>query len=514
MAQTTPLGRSEKAWLLAGFNYVQFGLSIVSGVLLIPFILAHVGTEQYGLWLATGELLGYAGLVDLGVLTTLPYIIAQHDGQGDRQAIRTTLASGCVVGTLASCCFVAIACVLWSVFPEALGINQRQWAVLTGPLAIAVVVQALVYPLAGFSAMLAGTQDVIAHGTIHVGQRVLQIVLVLTLLWTGWGLYALAIGMVVPALLNVIACFLRTSWIAPDILRNVSWPEWKQIKLLWREGIGAWLASFGWRMAAASTSIVILAISTPENAVVFACTAKLALVLSPLVWQLSDSSLIGMAQLYGENKLDRTSDVVRVVLRVSLVAAGGIALMLILFNETFVALWVGSDKYAGTGVNVLVALGVICLCVNHVLSGTIAAIKFRFTVGVLTLCQGLVYLASAFALGHFLDLQGVASGTLISTLGFSVPLFLWLLAKCLPLTPGRIASEVFLPWLLRAGPLLALAIVFGANLRELPGWMEIAFAPLAAAIYAWWLLPLCTGVPVPLRIKLLMDKWLPGVIST
>lgn len=509
----TPRSRSEKAWLLAAFNYVQFGLAIVSGVVLIPFILAHVGTEHYGLWLATGELLGYAGLVDLGVVTTLPYIIAQYDGQGDRAAIGRTLVGGCVVGSLAALGFLAVACVLWLVFPSALGITDRQWAILTGPLAIAIIVQAFVYPLAAFSAMLSGTQDVIAYGTIHLTQRVLQIVLVLGLLWSGWGLYALAVGTFAPALLNVVACSLRTLWIAPDLFRDIRWPGWSQIRFLWREGMGAWMASLGWRMTAASTSIVILAVSNPESAVIFACTAKLALVLSPLVWQLSDASLIGLAQLYGEGKLDRAGEVMRIVLRVSLAASGGIAFMLVLFNAPFVAVWVGPDKYATNIVNLLIALGAVALSVNHVLGGVIAAIKYRLTVGMVTLGQGLVYLVTAFALGPMLHLAGIATGTLISALAFSVPVYVWLIPKVMPVTAAQLLREAFLPWIVRFGPLIVVAWVAGQQIEDLPLWAVCTAAPIAAAVYAWLLYPLCAGVPIPARLKLLRDRWFAGVVS-
>ena len=65
------MSRVRIAALTASFNYLQYGLAIASGLLLVPLTIGAVGARSYGLWLATGELLGYAGMVDLGVLGVL-----------------------------------------------------------------------------------------------------------------------------------------------------------------------------------------------------------------------------------------------------------------------------------------------------------------------------------------------------------------------------------------------------------------------------------------------------------
>ena len=53
------MSRTRKAALTASFSYVQFGLAFVSGIVMVPLILSKVGAQNYGLWLACGELLAY-----------------------------------------------------------------------------------------------------------------------------------------------------------------------------------------------------------------------------------------------------------------------------------------------------------------------------------------------------------------------------------------------------------------------------------------------------------------------
>src|SRR5688500_10012624 len=85
---STGMSRVRKAAVNASFSYAQFAIAIVTGIVLIPLTLHHLGARSWGLWLASGELLGYAGMVDLGVIGVLPWMLAEADGAHDRQRMR------------------------------------------------------------------------------------------------------------------------------------------------------------------------------------------------------------------------------------------------------------------------------------------------------------------------------------------------------------------------------------------------------------------------------------------
>src|SRR6185436_9756406 len=87
------MSRTHRASITAVFAYLQFALAIVVGVVLVPFVLHQVGERLYGYWLASGEVLAYAALADLGVLGVVPWMIAQADGRRDREEIRTLMST-------------------------------------------------------------------------------------------------------------------------------------------------------------------------------------------------------------------------------------------------------------------------------------------------------------------------------------------------------------------------------------------------------------------------------------
>jgi Na+-driven multidrug efflux pump len=101
---------------------------MMSGLVLIPFVLSALGPRSYGLWLATGELLAYAGMLDFGVVAMLPWLIAQADGRRDVEQMRTILARGVTVAALAGVGVTVVSLAVWRVVPGVLGLTTADIA--------------------------------------------------------------------------------------------------------------------------------------------------------------------------------------------------------------------------------------------------------------------------------------------------------------------------------------------------------------------------------------------------
>ena len=65
------MSRTRKAVLGSAFAYANFALALVSGFVLFPIIVWQLGAYDNGLWIITGELVGYLLLGDLGVFTVV-----------------------------------------------------------------------------------------------------------------------------------------------------------------------------------------------------------------------------------------------------------------------------------------------------------------------------------------------------------------------------------------------------------------------------------------------------------
>lgn len=495
------MSRTRKAGTIAAFSYLQFALAFGSGIVLLPFILGRIGTESYGLWLACGELLAYSAMVDVGVLGVLPWLIAEKDGQRDRQAMRDLICNGAAVACVISVLYFLVALLMWHFASRIVDLTEAQRQILAGPLLLVVVGTALAFPLRAFFTVLAGLQDAVFTGLMSSSQWALNIVIILSLLTKSYGLYALAIAAAVPPMVVSLLCLIRIKFIARDLLAGWKRPSFSQMLYVVRQGFGGWMGGFGWRMTAVSNSIIIVSIGSPEMAVVYACTAKLGEILMQLSWQLSDSGLVGLAQLYGEGRVQKAQEVVVTMLRILLIAAGGVAVVVVAFNANFVSLWVGADKFGGLTLNILLAPAVISLSLTHGLLVAAAVTGNRFQVGLVTLIQGGVNVVAAVALGYVFGLSGIAIASLCSSFLVACPLGVRLLGRLTQLSFRDLMREALFPWLLRIMAPLVVGVAIGFWMPRNSIIALLILAPLLGFLYVWHMRPLYAGLPLPLGLR-------------
>jgi O-antigen/teichoic acid export membrane protein len=67
------------------------------GFFLMPFLVHALGDRMYGYWALVGTLLGYYGILDLGITPAVQFQVAKAIGQGDGESPNRTLSTAVVV---------------------------------------------------------------------------------------------------------------------------------------------------------------------------------------------------------------------------------------------------------------------------------------------------------------------------------------------------------------------------------------------------------------------------------
>jgi O-antigen/teichoic acid export membrane protein len=495
------VSRTRRAGITAAFGYAQFALALTSGILLVPFVLSQVRTDLYGVWLAFGEVLAYSSMVDLGVVGVVPWLVAENDGRGDREAMRAVLAAAVLFSSVAAAVFLVLAAGALRVAPSLARLPPGLAASATGPLLMVAVLMALAMPLRTFSAALVGLQDATFAGVLGVSSLALGVVLTVALLLGGYGLYALAAAASVPSVAVGLASWVRLRTLAPDLLRGWRVPSRGTFRAVSTQGLGSWTSGLGWRMVAASDSVVIVALMGPAAAVVYALTAKMGTIGMQMGWQLPDAALVGLAQLKGEGRDERVRAVAVQLLRLLLVASGGVACAVLAFNPAFVQLWVGPQRFGGMALNATIAAVILSHSLAHGLFTISATLGTRVQAGWASLAQGGVNLGAALLLGRALGLPGVALAAVVSTAVVAYPAGVWMLRRTTGMGQGELWRSALGPWALRCGALLALGLAVGALGTRTGPWVPFLLAPALAVLYLWAMRPLYAGLPLPPRVR-------------
>ena len=484
------MSRTVRASIAAGFSYVQVGISVIASLWLVPFTLERIGARAYGLWLASGELLAYAGLAELGMLVTLPWLIAQADGQGDRARIRQLVSTGAAAACLSALVYVALALVLWTQLPRVIQLDAAERAGVQGPLLVVAIGGCLAHPLRAFNAVLAGLQDVRFNGVVSLTNWVIGFTVSVTLLTLGYGLYALAFAAAIPPLVTGTAAAVRLAAIAPDLLRDWPRPSFAEIRRLFVEGLGTWIGGWGWRLVAASDSLVLAALGRPSQVAALACTSKLGQAMTQLSWIPCDNGLIGLAQLSAEGQSKRLRDALVVMVRVYLALAGAVACVVLAVNPAFVREWVGPSMFAGGTTNALIASLSIAMSFGHAVAVIPSVLGRRLAIGIASMTCGVLHLGLAWFLGARFGIAGVVAAGVVSH-GIVFSALAWRpFAQATGTTEISLLSDVLEPWAIRLAPMLILAFVLQRTVGTPPLPVTIAMGGLMAAVVLLYMRPL------------------------
>lgn len=505
----------RNALVAASFAYLQAVLAFSANLFVTRMLLRVLGTDLYGLWLATGGLLAYAALADLGVFGAMPWLIAEADGEKNLAQKRNLIGHGLLAGGIAAGAYVVVAGSLWFLLPALVHLNESDQAVLSGPIQLIIGVTALGYPLRFFSALRAGLQDFKFVGAWNLIGTLLNAALTYTLLRCGFGLYAAAIASVVPPVLVDVACLVRTARREPELLHDLERPRLGRLRPILASGAGSWLWALGWKLALGADAILLAYLGYRHLVASFTITSRLGLTLMHLSWALPDSGSIGLAHLSGAGSRSRTTEVVRALLRLHLLPAGAIACALLASNAAFVHVWVGSELYAGARLNALLGLGIVAISVAHGLAVPPLILGSRLRVGAASLVHGLAHIALGLVLGHWFGLLGIAAATVTSSLLTTAPIGMRLLSLHTDITPRNVIRTLLWPWAVRLLPCATLALFIGWAAQYLP-WTQTgtvgpllfggAAAATTVAIYLWATRAMLRELPLGPRLERVLGR--------
>ncbi len=177
--------------------YVRFAVSLAVQFALVPFVIARVGADDYGLWTLTFSVLGIVSLVDFGFTTGVVRFVAEARGLRDperrNRVVSTILVVYLGLALVAALAVAVLAAFYADLFDLPADLRDRALLLLCVLAARSVLVT---LPLVLFKAILFGEQHIALTNAIQV---------VTTLLYGGaaWATLTLDQGIVGLAIVNV-----------------------------------------------------------------------------------------------------------------------------------------------------------------------------------------------------------------------------------------------------------------------------------------------------------------------
>jgi O-antigen/teichoic acid export membrane protein len=412
-------GRKRKFLGGLGLGYLNTALYVLVGLWLTPFLLNRLGEDQYGLWLLGVQILMYLGLMDLGVVAILPRYVAYATGRAGSYSDARDLPD--LVGHTARLVLwqtpvVAVAAIVaWRLVPS-------NWAALQWPLALVVATFVVLFPSRVFHGVLQGLQDLPFLGAAQMWAWMVGTAVTVLLVWRGWGLYALAVGWMTTQGLSVMLFGWRLWHRFPEAV-PARLPAPAPARAREHLGKGLWVsATQVAQVLLNGTDIMILGrLLGPSAVVPFVCTGKLISLLANQPQLLMQTASPALSELRAGAARAHLFAVSTALSQAMLLGSGAVACVVLAVNHGFVAWWVGSVRFGGGVLTLLMLAAMLLRHLNLTAVYTLFCFGHERRLAITSVADGAATLAASLVLVRMLGAPGVVVGSIVGVVAVSLP---------------------------------------------------------------------------------------------
>ncbi|MGE9291570.1 MAG: lipopolysaccharide biosynthesis protein, partial [Puniceicoccales bacterium] len=344
---------------------------IVQGIVFIPLYLHQLGDDLYGYWLATGGILAWFSMVDVGAAGVTQQRCAAAYGREDLQGVVDYLWHGLVVMLGVGLVFTGLILFFSNRITGWLGIPEADKTLVTGCFLFAAAgTYCYLFSLV-FRAFCAALQRNEVHSAANfLGSVGAILVIYIALIHWDWGLWALPAGQ----FFRTSSQFLIVGLYSTYLLKRIDHaPVWRKATFRdYRQNTTALLASkASGNLVNSLPKILLTRMVGPEATVLYTVNMRPIEMAGAFINRANSSLFAAFSHYCGDNSVS-TNQYHRLGKKVAWVF-GGVATTTVLcycvLNKPFIHIWLGPDQFAGQLFTSLAAVASFLLFKNNLFGG-------------------------------------------------------------------------------------------------------------------------------------------------
>lgn len=356
--------RTRRAALTYVTGLTYTAVTLLVGIIAVPFLLRWLGEERYGAFRATVDWFGYLALLEFGLAGALRPLIARAASEGDARKVEASMAAG--IRAFATMTVpmllvgLGLALALTTLIPvEAANAEDLRRAGLLMLVTLAFV------PLIPFRELAEARQRGYRTNFLLLIQ---SLVITGTALWLAWRGFGIT-GQIAAIALGGAVFFGGLTWYGtrryPGAWRSVFRP--REIRAartaLWHLNTPTFIRQIAGRLSVMSDRIIIAWFLGPAMVVPLYVTQRLSELVQFQVSSLGSATWAALAELHTRGEYEVFNQ--RVVELTRLMALGAVTFLVpvAIYNQPFVGQWVGAARFGGTLVTTAAAANAFALSI-------------------------------------------------------------------------------------------------------------------------------------------------------
>ena len=405
---------------------------MISGIIMLPIYIKFIQIDIYGGWLATGNLVYLLSVIDPGISDILRQRVGISFSEKNRKDLGELFGSGLILSIFVAIVIIFLGYFLYLYLFSTFHFSDDnsttiilQNAFFLSTLSTAIMIVS--YCLSSFNQGLLDSKNV---GIIYLVASLSSIICTVILLFNNFGIYSIPIGQIISGIILTVGNLYLALSSIKNLTINISYKYSNLIQLLKLSGFNI-IGRLGIVMSSQIDSILITKFLNPAMTTIFSISRK-GPEISRLVIERSAIGLMpAITNLWGAGELIKVKFYTIRIMNISIWLLGFFFSSFLMFNESFIDLWIGRGYYSGDLINLLICICVIFSVVISITSNLYFSLGNTKQTGVIFFIQGVLTVSlSILGTKHF-GLIGLVSGQVIAMSLFSAWYFPVKLLKAL-----------------------------------------------------------------------------------
>jgi O-antigen/teichoic acid export membrane protein len=491
---------TRRASLNAVQSLLDYGARLVVGLVITPILVSRLGRELFGVWEMLNRLIGYMSAADGRPTEALRLVIATKQAAADPMEHRRAVGSALVVWFLFLPLLAGIGSVLvWlaptvTKVPPALHTTVR----LAGA---ALLLSLLIASLASVpESVLRGMNLGYKRMGFQAGLNLIGGALTAGAIFAGLGLVGVAGAQLALAAITGLCFWILVKRYVATF--GVARPARHEIRSLL--GMSAWIAigEIIAKLALASDVIVLGMVVSPTLVTTYVLTGYAGRIGQGLHLFTTGAAMPGLGGVIGSGEYERAARLRQEIMNLTWLFSTAVGGTILLWNRSFLTLWVGPENYAGYWANLLLVIITVQTALLRTDAFVLdATLQPRLRVVVAALAAAAI-IGASIALTPSLGIVGVCLGMLVGRMVQTIAYPL-LVDRCLH-------RRSRLSWRAITRPLIVMSLIFAVTAvlgdRALASnWLTwtagVAISLVLITSLAW-----ATGLPAEGR-RAVLGRW-------
>lgn len=452
-----------------GSSYAALGAMVVYTFVSVPLALTFLSREAFGLWALLAQITGYLALIDAGMTGAATRLLIDCKDMPADGAYGRMVKTSFLVALVQASLILLVGFSLARQCPAILDIRPAYADIFIRLLWWQTAITAFAFVTRPLGQMLGAHQrlDIIYYS------QILQMTTGLSLIWwflvRGHGLYSFVFSSAISAGINSVYLFASCYFLRlfPRPGRSGA-PSWAVFKEIFAYGKDLFLVAVGTQLIMASQVIIVTRSLGLEVAAVWAVGTRVLNLLLQVVWRISDSASVTLAEMIARGEGDRLRRRYSDIVTVSASLGGLAAVMLASSNALFVDIWT-SHKIAWTSLNdVLLGIWMVPLVLIHVHCGFILLTKKIAFMRIVYFIEGCAFVIISLWVLRFGRLPLMITTSILCAFSFSGAYGTWRVAQYFKLPLREVAIDWVKPMVRVSLFAIPVAVLLHFGLAFLP----------------------------------------------